>query len=152
MGGQSCRPSFGSHPYWQCSHMCKSFKKNIADSMSGLHWVQWHHRDHPLRDFLISFTTSELRQWNPRPPWRQEEISQESSLKAQERAREMDNQADHSSRHLLCQVLELLAHGFCLGQGFSRQCSSSQLAHMRLGKGRRWEVLSSPMCFFTQWQ
>lgn len=51
MSGQGCWPSFGSHPSWQDSHMCKSFRKNIADSVNDLPWVQWHHRDHPLWDF-----------------------------------------------------------------------------------------------------
>lgn len=51
MSGQGCWPSFGSHPSWQDSHMCKSFRKNIADSVNDLPWVWWHHRDHPLWDF-----------------------------------------------------------------------------------------------------
>lgn len=51
MSGQGCWPSFGSHPSWQDSHMCKSCRKNIADSVNDLPRVQWHHRDHPLWDF-----------------------------------------------------------------------------------------------------
>lgn len=116
MSGQGCWPSFGSHPSWQDSHMCKSCRKNIADSVNDLPRVQWHHRDHPLWDFPhlshnIWTHTMESKATLKKKRKRNHKIA---ARRAGERTREMlDKQTGLSSRQPTLLVV-LFVRGLCL--------------------------------------
>lgn len=120
MRGQSCWPSFGSHPYWQYSHMCKSFRKNIADSVGDLPWVQWHHRDHPLWDFPhlshnIWTQTMESKATLKKSRKRNHKIA--ASRLEKELGRCWTTRRGFPADTPLClEVLEVFACGFCLSQ------------------------------------